>query len=393
MPVSDKTAEGMRQSSWIRRMFEAGEELRKRLGAENVFDLSLGNPEDEPPPEFRQELVCQAQNPRAGMHRYMANAGYEATRDAVATAISSELGLKFQGSDVIMTCGAAAGLNVILKALLNAGDEVIVPSPYFPEYLAYIDNHGGIARLVGSGDNFLPDPDKIKQAITKRTRALILNTPNNPTGVVYDSVLLKKLADVLEGSSQFFGRTIYIISDEPYRRLIYDGQKFSSPLNYYRQSIMAASFSKDLSLPGERIGYIAVSPDIEEKSELMAGFVYTNRILGFVNAPALMQNVVTNLQNVTVSVAEYQRRRDYLYQGLIEAGYEAVKPQGAFYLFPKTPVEDDAAFVQHLMEYGVLGVPGIGFGRRGYMRLSFCVNQATLEGAVKGLGKAIREWR
>jgi aspartate aminotransferase len=372
-------------------MFEAGEELKARLGPENVFDLSLGNPIDEPPVEFLRELMRQTHNPRPGMHRYMANAGYPATRAAVATAISKELGLSFKGSDIVMTCGAAAGLNVVLKTMLNAGDEVIVVSPYFPEYLSYIDNHGGIVRIVEAGDDFLPIPEKIEQAISGKTRAIILNTPNNPTGVVYNEELLGGLASVLERQSHRLGHSIYLISDEPYRRLIYDGIQFSSPLNHYRQAIIATSFSKDLSLPGERIGYIAVNPEIDDKDELVAGFIYANRVLGFVNAPALMQNVVTNLMNATVSVAEYQHRRDYLYKGLIKAGYNVIKPQGAFYLFPGVPGGEDINFVQRLMEYGVLAVPGSGFGREGYMRLSFCVNQVTLEGAVKGLTKAIQE--
>ena len=389
MPVSIKTAQGMKQSSWIRRMFEAGEELRVRLGDENVFDLSLGNPEDEPPAEFRQELIRCVQNPRPGMHRYMANAGYMATRDAVASSISKELGVNFKGGDIVMTSGAAAGLNIVLKTLLDPGDEVIVISPYFPEYLSYIDNHGGVARIVETGDDFKPVPETIQKAVSVKTKAVILNTPNNPTGVVYDQAVLKSLAEVLEESKSRFGRSVYIISDEPYRRLLYDDVQFSSPLKNYRQSILATSYSKDLSLPGERIGYIAVNPDIEEKEELVAGFIYANRVLGFVNAPALMQNAVTNLQNVTVSVAEYQRRRDYLYHGLLDAGYSVTRPEGAFYVFPKVPGED-TAFVRKLMEYGVLGVPGSGFGKSGHMRLSFCVNDRTLEGAVRGLKKAFK---
>ncbi len=380
----------MKQSSWIRRMFEAGEELKNRLGPENVFDLSLGNPVDEPPPEFSRELLRQVQTPRPGMHRYMANAGYPAARNAVAAGLSKELGLDFSGGDIVMTSGAAAGLNIVLKALLNPGDEVLVISPYFPEYLNYIDNNGGVARIVETGQGFLPDPEVVKGSVSAKTRAVILNTPNNPTGVVYDYALLESLAGMLEQAGREVGHTIYIISDEPYRRLVYDGLQFSSPLNHYRTSILTSSFSKDLSLPGERIGYVAVNPGISEKNELVAGFIYANRILGFVNAPALMQNVLVKLQDVTVSVAGYQHRRDYLYHGLKNAGYDVVKPQGAFYMFPSVPDGDDIAFVHRLMEYGVLAVPGSGFGRAGCIRLSFCVDERTLQGALKRLSEAFQ---
>ncbi len=390
MPVSAKIAEGMQNSSWIRRMFEAGEELRSRLGPENVFDLSLGNPIDEPPEEFIRELRRQVQNPRPGMHRYMSNAGYLATREAVALSVSQELCLKFYGNDIVMTSGAAAGLNIVFKTLLEPGDEVIVISPYFAEYLSYIDNNGGVARIVETGEDFLPVPDAIRNATNSNTRAIIINSPNNPTGVVYDKNFLQALSEVLEQSSRVLGRTLYLISDEPYRRLVYDNLQFYSPINFYAQSILVSSFSKDLSLPGERIGYVAVNPAIEDKTELVAGFTYANRILGFVNAPALMQNVITNLQNVTVDVDKYQARRDYLYKGLLEAGYDVIKPQGAFYAFPAVPGGDDVTFVRSLMEQGVLGVPGSGFGKKGYMRLSFCVDDYTLEGAVKGLKKAVR---
>lgn len=391
MTVSRATMTGMRQSSWIRRMFEAGQKLQERLGPEKVYDLSLGNPVAEPPAEFHQRLVHLAASPAAGMHRYMPNAGYGYTRQAVADALKTELKLDFTAGDVIMTCGAAGALNVILKAVLDPGDEVIVISPYFPEYLSYISNHGGTVIEAATGEDFVPDMKNIQAAVSTRTRALIMNSPNNPTGAVYDDDFLSRLGGLLENAGRRHGRPIYLISDEPYRRIIYDGMQYPSPLHHYKYTLVTCSFSKDLSIPGERIGYLAVNPQIEGKEDLVDAFIYCNRILGYVNAPALAQNLVSELQSVAVSVMEYQQARDYLYDSLISSGYEVVKPSGAFYMFPRTPWEDDIGFVEYLMEFGVLAVPGSGFGRPGHMRLSYCVDSHTLEGACAGLAKAMEE--
>jgi aspartate aminotransferase len=392
MFMSEKIRKGMAEGSWIRRMFDEGNILRKRYGADKVFDLTLGNPIVEPPAEFVRELKKLAENPLPGMHRYMENAGYLDTRTAVATQLSKETNLKLTASDIVMTCGAAGAMNVVLKTILNAGEEVIVFAPYFVEYLNYIDNHNGISKIVPTDDQFLPNPEVFEKAIGKKTRAIIINSPNNPTGVVYSEKLMRQIGEVLRKKESQYGTEIYLISDEPYRKLIYDGLKYPSPLLFHQRAIIATSHSKDLALPGERIGYIAIHPECPQKQELMDGFIYCNRTLGFVNAPALMQNIVRYLQDVTVSIADYQRKRDFLYQNLVEMGFSLIKPQGAFYMFPKSPITDDVAFVRTLQEEMVLAVPGIGFGGPGHFRISYCIDDRTLAGALDGFRKTAKRF-
>jgi aspartate aminotransferase len=392
MFMSEKIRKGMAEGSWIRRMFDEGNILRKRYGADKVFDLTLGNPIVEPPAEFVRELKKLAENPLPGMHRYMENAGYLDTRTAVATQLSKETNLKLTASDIVMTCGAAGAMNVVLKTILNAGEEVIVFAPYFVEYLNYIDNHNGISKIVPTDDQFLPNPEVFEKAIGKKTRAIIINSPNNPTGVVYSEKLMRQIGEVLGRKESQYGTEIYLISDEPYRKLIYDALKYPSPLLFHQRAIIATSHSKDLALPGERIGYIAIHPECPQKQELMDGFIYCNRTLGFVNAPALMQNIVRYLQDVTVSIADYQRKRDFLYQNLVEMGFSLIKPQGAFYMFPKSPITDDVAFVRTLQEEMVLAVPGIGFGGPGHFRISYCIDDRTLAGALDGFRKTAKRF-
>jgi aspartate aminotransferase len=392
MFMSEKIRKGMAEGSWIRRMFDEGNILRKRYGADKVFDLTLGNPIVEPPAEFVRELKKLAENPLPGMHRYMENAGYLDTRTAVATQLSKETNLKLTASDIVMTCGAAGAMNVVLKTILNTGEEVIVFAPYFVEYLNYIDNHNGISKIVPTDDQFLPNPEVFEKAIGKKTRAIIINSPNNPTGVVYSEKLMRQIGEVLGRKESQYGTEIYLISDEPYRKLIYDALKYPSPLLFHQRAIIATSHSKDLALPGERIGYIAIHPECPQKQELMDGFIYCNRTLGFVNAPALMQNIVRYLQDVTVSIADYQRKRDFLYQNLVEMGFSLIKPQGAFYMFPKSPITDDVAFVRTLQEEMVLAVPGIGFGGPGHFRISYCIDDRTLAGALDGFRKTAKRF-
>ena len=389
MPVSDKVSLFVEQGGWIRRMFEAGIALKAQYGDANVFDLSLGNPVVEPPPEFHQELRRLADSPIKGMHRYMPNNGYVETRQAVADDLTAETGIAFSAGDIVMTCGAAAALNVVLKTILNPGQEVILLSPYFVEYGYYVDNHNGVAVVVPTDEDFQPDFAAIEAAITPRTRALILNSPNNPSGVIYSAECLQALGDLLDRKQREHGTEIFIISDEPYRRIIYDGLTYPQVFPHYEQTIVVNSHAKDLALPGERIGYVAVNPNYAGREELVGGLTFCNRILGFVNAPALMQHVVRALQGVSVDVAEYQRKRDFLYTQLTEMGYSVTKPQGAFYLFPKSPVEDDAEFVNALQERLVLAVPGRGFGTPGYFRISYCLDDWVLEGAMDGMAKAI----
>ena len=389
MAVSQKIRQYMAEGGWIRRVFEEGLALKAQVGAENVFDLSLGNPVIEPPTEFKDELRRLANEPMAGMHRYMPNPGYLETRQAVAGSLAGESGLPFEGSDIVMTCGAAAAANVVLKTVLNPGDEVIILAPYFFEYLYYIDNHDGVSVVVNTTDRFRLDLPAIEEAITPRTRGIIVNSPNNPSGVVYSADEIAGLSLLLNRKQSEHGTEIFLISDEPYKRIIFDGMEFPQLLPSYENSIIVTSHAKDLALPGERIGFIAINPNYSEKEELAGGFSFCNRTLGFVNAPALMQHVVRNLQGVSVDPGYYQRKRDYMYTSLMEMGYDTVKPEGAFYLYPKAPVEDDVAFTRELLQSNVLVVPGTGFGTPGHFRISYCVEDWVLEGAVKGLGKAV----
>jgi aspartate aminotransferase len=392
MFMSEKVRKGMETGSWIRKMFDTGNIMKKQYGADKVFDLTLGNPIMEPPEAFFVELKKLANSTAPGMHRYMENAGYLETRTAVAVQLNKETGLNLTGNDIVMTVGAAGAINVVLKTILNAGEEVILFAPYFGEYVNYTDNHGGISKLVPSDDGFMPKLDELEKAVNIKTRAVIVNSPHNPTGVVYSEKLMKQICGILAKKETQFGSAIYLISDEPYRKLIYDGLKYPSPLLVYKRAIIATSHSKDLALPGERIGYIAIHPDCPEKQILMDGFIYCNRTLGYVNAPAIMQHIVRYLQDVTVSITDYQKKRDFLYQNLVDMGYSVVKPQGAFYMFPKSPIPDDVAFVRVLQEELVLAVPGVGFGGPGHFRISYCIDDKTLAGSLEGFKKTAKKY-
>jgi aspartate aminotransferase len=392
MFMSEKVRKGMESGSWIRKMFDEGNIMKKRYGADKVFDLTLGNPMVEPPEAFFVELKKLANNPLPGMHRYMENAGYPETRAAVAAQLSKETGLNLSSGDIVMTVGAAGAINVVLKTILNAGEEVILFTPFFVEYVNYIENHGGTVKLVPSDDRFMPKIDALEKAINKKTRAIIINSPHNPTGVVYSEKLLRQICKVLAKKETQYGTAIYLLSDEPYRKLIYDGLKYPSPLLFHKRAIIATSHSKDLALPGERIGYIAIHPECPEKQELMNGLIYCNRTLGFVNAPAIMQHIIRYLQDVTVSISDYQKKRDFLYQNLVDMGYSLIKPQGAFYMFPKSPIPDDVAFVRALQEEMVLAVPGVGFGGPGHFRISYCIDDRTLAGSLDGFKRAAKKY-
>lgn len=393
MAVSRKIRNFMEQGSWIRKMFEEGIALKRRYGDENVFDLSLGNPVMQPPAEFFAELRRIADDPPPGIHRYMPNAGYAETRAAVAAELARETGIAFGADDVVMTCGAGGALNVVMRTLLDPGDEVIIFAPFFVEYHFYADNHGASCRVVPPDENFLPDMQAFRDAFSERTRAVLINSPNNPSGVLYGASLLDELCEIIRQKEAEYGGEIYLVSDEPYRKLLFDGLEYPHIFHHHIRSIVATSHSKDLALPGERIGYIAAHPDYEGKAELMDGLVFCNRILGFVNAPALMQHIVRALQSVSVDVGEYQAKRDFLYDNLTQMGYSLVKPQGAFYMFPSSPNPDDVAFTAELQERNVLVVPGSGFGLPGYFRISYCVDDRTLQGSLKGFEAAMRKYR
>ena len=384
MAISRKVKNALNGASWVRRMFEEGEELKKRYGDENVFDFSIGNPNLEPPASLKKALKELADNPITGMHRYMSNSGYSETRKAIAEYLNEESGLTFGENHVVMTVGAAGGLNVVLKAILDEGDEVVVPSPYFMEFKFYIENSGGVIRLVDSHEDFSLNLKAIEKAIHAKTKAVLINSPNNPTGVIYDEDSLNKLGKLLEAKSQEIGKTIHLITDKAYRRIVYDNIKLPIAFKYYPHTIRVTSHSKDLSLPGERIGYIAVNPVCEEIDDMMAAIVFANRTLGFVNAPALMQRLVAPLQRNSVNIREYGEKRDLFYNALREFGYQVVKPQGAFYLFPKAPIEDDVLFVKQLQAKRILTVPGRGFGKPGHFRIAYAVEKKTIEGALPG---------
>ncbi len=382
----------MEQGSWIRKMFEEGISLKRQFGEENVFDLSLGNPVIDPPQEFFSKLKSIADNPISGMHRYMPNAGLLETREAVAGQLTDETMIAFTANEIIMTCGAGGALNVVMKTLMDPGDEFVIFAPFFVEYHFYADNHGGSCKVVPPDRNFLPDLDAFRDAVTPKTRGVLINSPNNPTGVLYSSEVLSNLCEIIREKEEEYGTKIYLVSDEPYRRLIFDNLKYPHIFDHHVRSIVATSHSKDLALPGERIGYIAIHPDCPDKQEIIDGMVFCNRTLGFVNAPALAQHLVTSLQSVTVDVGLYERKRNFLYSKLTDMGYSVVRPQGAFYMFPKAPIDDDVEFVDKLKEERVLAVPGTGFGLPGYFRLSYCLKDETIEGALPGLSKAISQY-
>jgi aspartate aminotransferase len=366
-------------------MSEEAARLRALYGAENVFDFSLGNPNLEPPPEFRRVLAELLADPAPGLHGYMPNAGYPETREAVARNLSAEQGVEIPAANVVMTCGAAGGLNVVLRTILDPGDEVVVPRPYFAEYGFYVDNHGGVLRTVPTTDDFALDLEAIGAAIGGKTRAVLINSPNNPTGRVYSAESLASLGELLARKSSEIGRIIFLVSDEPYRKIVYDGVQVPSVFGVYDNTIVASSYSKELSLAGERIGFVVASPAIPDVSRLIAGLVFANRVLGFVNAPALMQRAVARLQGVRADIGLYERNRRILHGALTEAGYSVSLPQGGFYLFPRSPIADDVAFVMELAERRVIGVPGTGFGLPGYLRLSYCVGPHVVDGALPAL--------
>jgi aspartate aminotransferase len=393
MPPSDKIQASIEKSSWIRKMFEEGIARKAKYGADNVFDFSLGNPNLEPPAKFKEVLKELAEDPTPGRHAYMPNAGLVSTREAVADYLSKHNRQTFRADDLVMTVGAGGALNVVLKTLLNPGEEVIIPSPYFVEYNFYLDNHQGVPKTVKTKSDFSLDLDGIEEALGKKTKAVLINSPNNPTGKVYSQGDLETLGELLVRHSKKLGRPVYLISDEPYRKLVYDGVKVPSIFEAYKESFVVTSFSKDLSLPGERIGYAAVNPEMSDKPSMMAGMILCNRVIGYVNAPAFMQRAVALLLEESVDVALYQKKRDMLYDGLAASGYECIKPGGAFYLFPKSPIEDDVAFVSALQEENILTVPGSGFFGPGHIRIAYCVDDGTIEKALPGFEKVIKRFK
>ena len=389
--VSKKIQNFLEQGSEIRKMFEEGAILKQKYGSENVFDLSLGNPIMEPPEEFYFALQNIANTRPKGIHRYMSNSGYQFTRKSISENLGIETEIEFPENNIIMTCGAGGALNVVLKTLLNDGDNVVILNPYFVEYRFYIDNHNGESFVVDCDDNFYPNIKELKNTITVKTKAIIINSPNNPTGVIYPPEVIQDIVNVIHEKEKELNIHIFIISDEPYRKIIYDKKEYPFLYKFHDRTIIATSHSKDLGLAGERIGYIAVNPLLNESENLIDAMIFCNRTLGFVNAPALMQNIIGNLQNITVDITEYTRKRDFLFNALSKIGYDVKMPEGAFYMFPKSPLTNDRDFTQLLKNHNVLVVPGSAFGKQGYFRISYCVTEEELKGSINGFEAAFQE--
>jgi len=371
-------SEQLQRASWIRRMFEEGARLIAERGRENVCDFTLGNPDVEPPEEVIGALRRHAAASPPHSHGYMPNAGFPEVREAVARHLRQITALPFAMEDVIMTVGSAGATNVFLKAILDPGDEVIVLMPCFSEYPFYVQNHAGKVVQVETDENFLPDTGRIARAITPQTKAIILNSPNNPTGRVYPAEILKQLDELINS----LDHPVTVISDEPYKPIVFDGITPPEPASIIRRCVVANSWSKAYAIPGERIGYLAISPRLPERKELQNACTFTNRILGFINAPAIWQRVIAETLDVKIDISGYQEKRDLMYGALTRIGYKLIKPEGTFYLFSQTPIADDIAFVRMLQAEGILGVPGTGFGRPGFLRLSLTVPRETIERAL-----------
>lgn len=392
--VSKKILDNLSRSSWIRAMFEEGEKLRKIVGADNVYDFSLGNPDVEPPKEVKEALKKVVLSDTPKMHGYMSNAGYLDVREALAAKLQKASGVAIGAQHVVMECGAGGALNVVLKTLLNPGEEVIIFAPYFAEYLFYVDNHGGKAVIVNTDQStFQPDPQCLYDAISPRTKAVLINTPNNPSGAVYSRSTLEKLAEKISEREKEFGTKICVISDEPYDKIVYDGVEVPSMFTIFKRAIMVNSFSKSLSLPGERIGFIAVNPLMGDTSALIDGLIFSTRTLGFVNAPALFQRILPESLDATVDTSAYKKRRDMLYDIITKAGFSCFKPQGAFYLLPQSPIEDDIDFCRNAVKYNLIIVPGTGFGCKGYFRLAYCVDEKTIINSQKAFEALATEYK
>ena len=384
MSIASSIRQSMEKGSWIRQMFEEGARLKAEHGAENIFDFSLGNPILEPPKEVHVELRQLLKHPEPGIHRYMPNAGFTETREYVAGVMRDETGKAFEREDVVMCVGAGGGLNVVFKALLEPKDEVLALAPFFIEYGVYAQNHGGCLTTAQTTPKFQPDLDSIEANISKRTKIVIINSPNNPTGAVYPQYTLDKLGQLLLHKEKEFGHPIYLVSDDIYRYLVFEGLANCNVFFSYTNSIIVNSHSKDLGLPGERIGYIAIHPEIIEREELRDALVLCNRILGFVNAPAMMQKILPLIGKARVDISVYERSSQKIMSMITDLGFEAVKPQGAFYIFPKSPDFDDVAFVKRAQQENILLVPGTGFGCPGHFRISLCCTQETIENSQPG---------
>lgn len=392
--ISEKMKKLLKGNSVIREMFEEGKRLKNIYGEENIFDFSLGNPNLPPPEEVKNSIIelVEKEEPTF-LHGYMSNAGFEDVREKIANSINNKFGTKFNFENIIMTVGAASGLNIVFKAILNPEDEVIVFAPYFSEYNNYIENYNGIVKVISPNlNNFEPNLNELKEKISNKTKAVLINTPNNPTGVVYSESTIKEISKILKEKEQEFGKQIFLISDEPYRELVYDNKEVPYITKYYKDTIVVYSYSKSLSLPGERIGYVVVPNEIDDSKELAEAITIANRIIGCVNAPSLMQRVIPYCLDAKVDTDAYKKNRDLLYSIIRENKFECVKPEGAFYLFVKTPIEDDKEFCSIAKKYNILVVPGSSFACPGYVRIAYCTSYDMIERSRKAFEKLAKEF-
>jgi len=391
--IAIKMQEQLQNNSTIRAMFEEGKRLAGIHGVENVFDFSLGNPNVEPPEEVKKAIleIINTENSMS-IHGYMNNSGYEDVRAAIAKSINDKFSTAFTQKNLLMTVGAAGGLNVIFKTLLNPKDEVITFAPFFGEYKSYVKNYEGELVIISPNTiDFQPNLEEFEDKITPKTKAVIINSPNNPTGVIYSAETIIKLSEILREKQTEFGTDIYLVSDEPYREIAYDNTPVPYLSKYYANTIIGYSFSKSLSLPGERIGYLVIPNEAADFENIISAANIANRILGYVNAPSLFQRVVAKCLNAKVDIETYNRNRELLYHGLSSYGYQCIKPEGAFYLFVKTPIENDVEFCTLAKKKNILIVPGSAFGCPGYVRIAYCVAYKTIENALPGFKALIEE--
>ena len=378
--ISNRMKKLVNNNSVIRQMFEEGKKLKEKYGEENVYDFSLGNPSVQPPDEVN--LAIRKSLNVNSIHNYMSNSGYEDVRQKIAELLNSRFNTKYSNKNIIMSVGAAGGINVTLESILNPDEEVIVFIPYFMEYKNYIENYNGKVVEVLCNENFEPDMEDFEKKITSNTKAVIVNSPNNPSGIVYSERILEELARILKMKEQELNHTIYLISDEPYREIVYDNINVPYLTHYYKDTIVIYCYSKSLSLPGERIGFVAISDEVEDSEELIQAMTIATRILGFVNAPSLIQKAIAECVNITCDMSEYEKNRDILYNGLIDNGYECKKPQGTFYLFLKSPIKDEKEFCNIAKKFNILMVPGSSFAMPGYVRLAFCTETKIVEKSI-----------
>lgn len=378
--ISNRMKKLVNNNSVIRQMFEEGKKLKEKYGEENVYDFSLGNPSVQPPDEVN--LAIRKSLEINSIHNYMSNSGYEDVRQKISESLNSRFNTKYSNKNIIMSVGAAGGINVTLEAILNPDEEVIVFIPYFMEYKNYIENYNGKVVEVLCNENFEPDMEDFEKKITSYTKAVIVNSPNNPSGIVYSEKIIEELASILKKKEQEFNHTIYLISDEPYREIVYDNINVPYLTHYYKDTIVIYCYSKSLSLPGERIGFVAIPDEVEDSEELIQAMTIATRILGFVNAPSLIQKAIAECVNITCDMSEYEKNRDILYNGLIDNGYECKKPQGTFYLFLKSPIQNEKEFCNIAKNFNILMVPGSSFAMPGYVRLAFCTETKIVKKSI-----------